>query len=110
MAIEVRDEVMSTETGLHTALRVERWVVSWLPGRLLDRSEATTALLLADIYDGHPAPGSAWWLVARDYEHALGLDERHRPHPPAGSAGQGKEVSTGGGKRTIGSRNAGHVG
>lgn len=43
------DGLMSSDTTTHTAREVDNgWVVSWLPGRVVDRNQAVTAMLLVE--------------------------------------------------------------
>ncbi|MEC3974865.1 hypothetical protein [Amycolatopsis sp. H20-H5] len=77
--IRVTDNGMSSEAGDHRAYRLDHWLVSWLPQRVLSREEALIAMTLADIYSGEPAANSSWGLVARDYEKALSLPRSFRP-------------------------------
>src|SRR5215475_13695515 len=53
-----------------------RWRVSWLPGRLVSRDRAVTALMLAETLAAHPAPGARAWLVAGSLAAELGLTAR----------------------------------
>jgi hypothetical protein len=50
MTLRISDQVMTSDATRHTArqLRPDVWTVSWLPGRLLDRNQATTAMVLAE--------------------------------------------------------------
>jgi hypothetical protein len=59
MSITITSERMGSDrTGHHAALiEPQRWRVSWLPGRLVSRDEATTALVLAEELATGPAPG-----------------------------------------------------
>ncbi len=53
MSLSIQDESISSDNTRHTARRApghERaWQVSWLPGRLMDRNSAITAMVLADV-------------------------------------------------------------
>jgi hypothetical protein len=44
------ERTMTSNVTKHTArrLRPDEWTVSWLPGRRLDRNQATTAMVLAE--------------------------------------------------------------
>jgi hypothetical protein len=54
MSVRITTTQMTSNTTTHRAVRVpgargaRRWRVSWLAGRLLDRDEAVTAMLLAE--------------------------------------------------------------
>ena len=67
MTLTINDTTMTSDQTAHTARqapgRQHLWEVSWLPGRLLDRNSAITAMTLAD------QAGNA------------GLNERHRLWP-----------------------------
>jgi hypothetical protein len=80
MSVRPTDTAMTSTVTEHHATRTpEGWVVSWLPGRVLDRSGAITAMTLAEIYATNPPADSKWWRAARSFERELGLDERDRP-------------------------------
>ena len=67
MTLTINDATMTSDQTAHTACqapgRQHLWEVSWLPGRVLDRNSAITAMVLAD--------------QAGVYE----LNERHRLWP-----------------------------
>ena len=67
MTVTINDTTMTSDQTAHTARqapgRQHLWEVSWLPGQVLDRNSAITALTLADLA-GEP-----------------GLNERHRLWP-----------------------------
>ena len=67
MTLTINDATMTSDQTAHTARqapgREHLWEVSWLPGRVLDRNSAITAMVLAD------------QAGVRD------LDERHRLWP-----------------------------
>ena len=52
MTLTITDTTMTSDQTAHTARqapgRQDRWEVSWLPGRALDRNSAITAMILAD--------------------------------------------------------------
>lgn len=77
--IRVTNDVMTSDAGEFRAFRLDNWLVSWLPRRILDRKEALMAMHLAEIYSGDPARDTSWALVARDYEKALHLPRGFRP-------------------------------
>lgn len=68
MTLTIHDAGISSDHTRHTARLApgheHAWIVSWLPGRLLDRNSAITAMVLADV-------------VATDDVHA---GHRLRPH------------------------------
>jgi hypothetical protein len=68
MALTINDTTMTSDQSLHTARRApghrHGWEVSWLPGQVLDRDTAITAMILADIAatgDIHPEPAVQSW-------------------------------------------------
>ena len=52
MTLTINDTTMTSDQTAHTARqapsREHHWEVSWLPGRVLDRNSAITAMALAD--------------------------------------------------------------
>ena len=52
MTLTINDATMTSDQTAHTARqapgRQHLWEVSWLPGRVLDRNSAVTAMVLAD--------------------------------------------------------------
>ena len=61
MTLTITDTVMTSDQSAHTARHAPsgRWEVSWLPGQILDRNTAITAMILADttaeqdLHEGH---------------------------------------------------------
>ena len=54
--IRITDTYMTSPNTPHTASATgDGWEVSWLPGRTLDRNQATTAMVIADIVGGRGA-------------------------------------------------------
>jgi len=56
MSLTIDDTAMTSDQSAHTARRSpERngWEMSWLPGRILDRNRAVTAMTLADAAAEH---------------------------------------------------------
>ena len=53
MTLTITDTTMTSDQTAHTARpapgRQHAWEVSWLPGQILDRNTAITAMTLADI-------------------------------------------------------------
>jgi hypothetical protein len=79
MALNINDDAITGEHTSHTAHPAPghpgAWQVSWLPGRLLDRNAAITAMILADIatstdtlHDGHQR-----WPHIQGWAAELGL-------------------------------------
>ena len=51
MTLTINDTTMTSDQTPHTARHAPSrngWEVSWLPGRILDRNSAITAMVLAD--------------------------------------------------------------
>ena len=49
------------------------WRVSWLPGRLMDRNSAITAMTLAEVATDEVNPGHRLWLHIEGWSAELGL-------------------------------------
>ena len=48
MSITITAQAMTSDTTWHSARADgDRWSVTWLPGQVLTRSQATTAMILA---------------------------------------------------------------
>jgi hypothetical protein len=78
MTLTINDDHISGEHTPHTARRPpgheHAWEVSWLPGRLLDRNGAVTAMILADIAGlGTSYPGDRRWPHIEGWAAELGL-------------------------------------
>ena len=78
MGLTINDTSMtSTHTG-HTARqapgRPNEWEVSWLPGQILDRNTAITAMVLADTAaQGDLREGHRLWPHIQSWAEELGL-------------------------------------
>jgi hypothetical protein len=79
MTLTINDITMtSTQTG-HTARqaapgRPHGWEVSWLPGQILDRNTAITAMILADtVTHGDLHEGHRLWPHIQGWAEELGL-------------------------------------
>ena len=98
MALTINDDSMSGDHTWHTARRApghqHAWQVSWLPGRLLDRNSAVTAMILADVAgSGTWYPGDRSWPHIEGWAAELGLtapDALARISQPPGHAGSEK--------------------
>ena len=78
MALTIDDNLIGGERTRHTARRVpghpHAWDVSWLPGQLLDRNAAITAMILADVAAASdPRPGDRLWPHIEGWATAIGL-------------------------------------
>jgi hypothetical protein len=69
---------MTSDQTLHPARkapgRQPGWEVSWLPGQIMDRNTAITAMTLADIAgEGDPHQGHRLWPHIESWAAELGL-------------------------------------
>jgi hypothetical protein len=81
MTLIFQDDSIRSDRTDHTAclaLNHERgWRVSWLPGRLMDRNSAITAMVLADIVStGEVKAGHRLWPHVAGWAVELGLTAR----------------------------------
>ena len=78
MTLTINDATMTSDQTSHTARqapgREHLWEVSWLPGRVLDRNSAITAMTLADLV-GEPdlGEGHRLWPAVQSWSAELGL-------------------------------------
>jgi hypothetical protein len=99
MSIGITDDQMNCDVTGHTAHRGEAgWQVSWLPGRILDRNQAITAMTLGEVAAGNPHPGDRIWPFAEGWAaelglpsaaEAIGLARQHTGREPAPQAEAG---------------------
>ena len=77
MTLTINDTIMTSDQTAHTARRSpdrNGWAVSWLPGQILDRNTAITAMILAettpqaDLHEGHRL-----WPFVQGWAGELGL-------------------------------------
>ena len=78
MTLTITDQTMTSDHTPHTARpapgRQHAWQVSWLPGRLLDRNTAITAMILADTAAAPGLhPGHRLWPHIQGWAEELGL-------------------------------------
>jgi hypothetical protein len=78
MTLTINDTTMTSDQTPHTARLApghqHAWHVSWLPGRLLDRNTATTAMILADTAaTAGLHPGNRLWPHIQGWAAELGL-------------------------------------
>lgn len=74
MNLWVTEELMVSEDTAHTAHRVDDgWELSWLPGRVLDRNQAVTGMILAENVADHPVPAGRRWPLINALAAELGL-------------------------------------
>jgi hypothetical protein len=78
MTLTIQDDNISGDVTRHTARRVpgheHTWQVSWLPGRLVDRNTAITAMVLSEVVATDDVnPGHRLWLHIESWSAELGL-------------------------------------
>jgi hypothetical protein len=77
MTLRIDDAAMSSDRTAHTARHAPgrgRWEVSWLPGQILDRNTAITAMTLADsAADQDLREGHRLWPHVQGWAEELGL-------------------------------------
>ena len=109
MTLTINDTTMTSDQTAHTARQASGsqhlWEVSWLPGRVMDRNSAITAMTLADLTgEGELNERHRLWPFIESWAAELGLTgsdavdrtsrpcgphhqcdrERERPDPEAG--------------------------
>jgi len=99
MTLTINDTTMTSDQTGHTARhapgRQHGWEVSWLPGRVMDRNTAITAMILADTAastDLHP--GHRLWPHIQGWSAELGLtgpDAVARASDPPGEISRQQE-------------------
>jgi hypothetical protein len=91
MNLRIDDTTMTGDHTGHTARSVpgrpHEWEVSWLPGQILDRNAAVTAMILADIASrGNLHEGHRLWPHIQGWAEELGLTApdaiAHATQPP----------------------------
>ena len=78
MTLTINDTTMTSNQNPHTARqapgRQHQWEVSWLPGQILDRNSAITAMVLADTAaQGDLREGHRLWPHIQGWAEELGL-------------------------------------
>jgi hypothetical protein len=78
MSLTINDATMTSDQSPHTARQApdnrHSWEVSWLPGQVLDRDTAITAMILADIAaTGDIGPGHRLWPAVQSWSAEVGL-------------------------------------
>ena len=103
MNLRIGDTMMTGDHTGHTARSVpgrqHEWEVSWLPGQILDRNTAITAMLLADIASrGDLHEGHRLWPHIQGWAEELGLtapDAIARATQPPGDITRHQEPASG---------------
>jgi len=99
MTLTINETTMTSDQTAHTARqapgRQHRWEVSWLPGRVIDRNTAITAMIRADtaaeqdLHEGHRL-----WPFIQGWAAELGLtgpDAVARASQPPGEISRQQE-------------------
>src|SRR5690348_17290769 len=78
MSLTINDTTMTSDQSPHTARQVpghrHGWEVTWLPGQILDRDTAITAMILADIAaTGDIHPEHRLWPAVQSWSAEVGL-------------------------------------
>jgi hypothetical protein len=78
VTLTINDTSMTSDQTVHTARqapgRQPGWEVSWLPGQLVDRNAAITAMILADTVGEHDLHEGHWlWPHIQSWAEELGL-------------------------------------
>jgi hypothetical protein len=74
MNLWITNDVMTSEDTRHQARLVESgWELSWLPGRVLDRNQAVTGMVLAEAVGDDSDVGSSRWPLISALASELGL-------------------------------------
>jgi hypothetical protein len=78
MSLTINDATMTSDQSPHTARQApghrHGWEVSWLPGQVLDRDTAITAMMLADIAaTGDIQKGHRLWPAVQSWSAEVGL-------------------------------------
>ena len=77
MTLTINDTTMTSDQSAHTARHApdrNGWEVSWLPGQILDRNTAITAMTLADTAAEHDLhEGHRLWPHIQSWAAELGL-------------------------------------
>jgi hypothetical protein len=100
MTLTINDTTMTSDQTVHTARHApERngWEVSWLPGQVLDRNSAITAMILADT-TAEPGLGEGrLWPFVQSWAAELGLTApdaiAKTSQPPSGISRQQEQAS-----------------
>ena len=99
MGLAFTDDSISGDRTRLTARLIsghpQAWEVSWLPGQLLDRNNAITAMILADVAGSRaPQAGDRLWPHIQGWAAELGLtapDALAQVAAPSGHISAGKD-------------------
>ena len=77
MSLTVTDDLIISDRTAHTACPVpghpDAWQVTWLPGQMISRNGAVTAMVLAEAASWEPRPGHRIWPHVCNWAAELGL-------------------------------------
>ena len=75
MNIKITDEAMTSDTTPHSTRPAgDGWAVTWLPGRVLTRNQAITAMVLAETVAGGIGDHTdKRWLFIEGWADELGI-------------------------------------
>ena len=76
MTLTITDTAMTSDHTAHTARQApggQGWEVSWLPGQVLDRNAAITAITLAETVGPDLQEGHRLWPHIQGWAGELGL-------------------------------------
>ena len=77
MPLTITDELITSDRTAHTGRPVpghpDAWQVTWLPGQIISRSGAVTAMVLADTASRDLHPGHRRWPHISGWAAELGL-------------------------------------
>jgi hypothetical protein len=101
MSLTIHDASIRSDRTMHTARLVpgheHAWEVSWLPGRLMDRNTAITAMVIADTAgSGDLHHGHRLWPHLQSWAAELGLtapDALARACQPPGGISTEKDAA-----------------
>jgi hypothetical protein len=101
MPLTITSDLIVGDHTAHTARQVpghpHAWHVTWLPGRLMDRNSAITAMVLAEAAADDPHPGHRLWPHIHSWAAELDLTAPHAvalaSQPPETTSGKQPSVS-----------------
>jgi hypothetical protein len=78
VVITIQDTQMASNTNHHRAFLAsdgtgDRWAISWLPGRRVNRNQAITAMVLAEHVTGATTHRHPQWPFIEAWARELGL-------------------------------------
>ena len=77
MPLTITDDLITSDGTAHTARPIsghpDAWQVTWLPGQMISRNGAVTAMVLAEAASRGPRPGHRIWPHVCNWAAELGL-------------------------------------